>query len=80
MMVYVIQESENYTKIKMQERIRAGQSGEPIAELTKQGWIMICLGQESGLTNIYLCIYFRIYSGKRNTLHLVQISLEVWVD
>ena len=42
-----------YTKIKTQERARVGQPGEPIAELTRLGWVVISPGQESGLTNMF---------------------------
>ena len=121
--VHVILGAGDYTKIKTQERARVGQPGEPIAELTRPGWVVISPGQESGMTNMMfsktlvhdyenLCsldvlgvkeehvrqdeIMYdefknnlakvlragvkRIYSGKRNILHLIQIGLEVWVD
>ena len=50
-----------YTKIKTQERARVGQPGEPIAELTRLGWVVISPGQKSGLTNI---IFSKIYNYK----------------
>ena len=42
----------DYTKIKTKERARVGKPGEPIAELTRLGWVVISPGQESGLTNM----------------------------
>ena len=42
----------DYTKIKTQERARVGQPGEPIAELTKLGWVVISPGQETSITKI----------------------------
>ena len=50
--VHLILGAGDYTKIKTQERARVGQSGEPIAELTRLGWVVISPGQESGLTNM----------------------------
>ena len=50
--VHVILGAGDYTKIKTQERARVGQPGEPIAELTKLGWVVISPGQESGVTNM----------------------------
>ena len=35
----------DYTKIKTQERARVGQPGEPIAQLTRLGWVVISPGQ-----------------------------------
>ena len=37
--VDVLLEAGHYTKIKTQEMARVGQPGEPIAELTKLGWV-----------------------------------------
>ena len=45
--VHVILATGDYTKIKTQERARVGQPGEPIAELTKRGWVIIFQGQET---------------------------------
>ena len=42
----------DYTKIKTQERARVGQPGEPIAELTKLGWVVISPGQETSITKM----------------------------
>ena len=50
--VHVILGAGDYTKIKIQERARLGQPGEPIAELTRLGWVVVFPGQESGLTNM----------------------------
>ena len=55
----------NYTKIKTKERARVGKLGEPIAELTKLGWVVISPGEESDLTNIMfskICDYKNLYS------------------
>ena len=49
--VHVISGAGDYTKIKTQERARVGHPGEPIAELTRLGWVVISSVQESGLTN-----------------------------
>ena len=51
----------DYTKIKTKERARVGKPGEPIAELTRLGWVVISPGQKSGLTNI---IFSKIYNYK----------------
>ena len=47
--VHVILGAGDYTKIKTQERARVGQPGEPIAELTKLGWVVIFPGQETSV-------------------------------
>ena len=44
----------DYTRIKTQERSRVGLSGEPIAELTKLGWVILSPGKENASTNILL--------------------------
>ena len=44
--VHVILGAGDYTKIKTQERARVGQPGEPIAELTKLGWVVISQGKK----------------------------------
>ena len=51
--VHIILGAGDYTKIKTHERARVGQPGEPIAELTRLGWVVISPGQESGLTNMF---------------------------
>ena len=50
--VHVLLEAGDYTKIKTQEMARVGQPGEPIAELTKLGWVVISPGQETSVTKI----------------------------
>ena len=47
--VHVILGAGDYTKIKTQERAKVGQPGEPIAELTKLGWVVIFPGQETSV-------------------------------
>ena len=50
--VHVILGAGDYTKIKTQERVRGGQPGKPLVELTRLGWVVVFPGQQSGLTNI----------------------------
>ena len=50
--VHVILGAGDYTKIKTQERARVGQPGEPIAELTKFGLVVISPGQETSVTKM----------------------------
>ena len=50
--VHVILEAGDYTKLKTQERAKVGQPGEPIAELTKLGWVVISPGQETSVTKM----------------------------
>ena len=42
----------DFTKIKTQERPRIGQIGDPIAELTRLGWIIISPGKESSYSHL----------------------------
>ena len=42
----------DYTKIKMQDRLRIEQPGNPIAELTRFGWFIMSPGHESNLTHL----------------------------
>ena len=42
----------DYAKIKMQERHRIGQPGDPIAELTQFGWFIMSLVHESNLSHL----------------------------
>ena len=39
--VHIIIGVNNYTKIKTQGRSRVGLKGEPVAELTKLGWVVV---------------------------------------
>ena len=50
--VHVILGAGDYTKIKIQEKARVGQPGEPIAELTKLEWVAISPGQETSVTEM----------------------------
>ena len=50
--VHVILEVNVYTRIKTQQRPRVGLPGEPIAELTKFGWVIISPGKENASTDI----------------------------
>ena len=50
--VHVILGAGDYTKMKTQERARVGQPGEPIAELTKLGWVVISPEQETSVTKM----------------------------
>ena len=50
--VHVILGAGHYSKIKTQERARVGQPGEPIAELTKLGWVVISPGQVISVTKM----------------------------
>ena len=50
--VHVISGVNDYTRIKTQERLRVGLPGEPIAELTKLGWVILSPGKENASTNI----------------------------
>ena len=50
--VDMLLEAGHYTKIKTQEMARVGQPGEPIAELTKLGWVVISPGEETSVTKM----------------------------
>ena len=50
--VHVTLGAGDYTKVKTQERAKVGQPGEPIAELTKLGWVVISHGQEASFTKM----------------------------
>ena len=50
--VHVILGAGDYTKVKTQERAKVGQPGEPVAELTKSGWVVISHGQETFVTKM----------------------------
>ena len=52
--IYVIIGTNQYLKIKTKTPARIGNQGEPIAELTKFGWIIISPGTEQDLTSMYL--------------------------
>ena len=50
--LYVILGVNDYTRTKIQERPRAGLSGETGVELTKLGWVVLSPGKENAPTNI----------------------------
>ena len=52
--VHVILGVNDYTRIKTQKRPRLGLPVEPIAELTKLGWVTLSPGKENASTNILL--------------------------
>ena len=52
MPVHVILGVSDYTKIKMQDRLRIEQPGDPIAELTRFGWFIMSPGHESNLAHL----------------------------
>ena len=52
--IQVIIGKNQYPKIKTKTTARIGNQGEPIAELTKFGWIIMSPGTEQDLTSIYL--------------------------
>ena len=63
--IHVILGMNDYTKIKTKERPRVGLPGEPIAELTKLGWVILSSGKESASTNTcllrHLCMTMKTY-------------------
>ena len=52
--IHVIIGTNQYPKIKTKTPARIGNQGEPIAELTKFGWIIMSSGTEQDLTGMYL--------------------------
>ena len=50
--VHAILGISDYTKIKTQKRPRLGRTKEPVAELTKFGWVIVSPGQVTGVTNM----------------------------
>ena len=42
----------DYAKLKMQERPRIGQPGDPSAESTRFGWYIMSLGHESNISDL----------------------------
>ena len=62
--IHVILEASDLTKIKTKEAPRIGKIGDPIAESTKLGWIIISPGEESTYSNLLLKISaFKNYGG-----------------
>ena len=54
LLIHVIIGTNQYPKIKTKTPTRIGNQGEPIAELTKFGWIIMSPGTEQDLTSTYL--------------------------
>ena len=52
--IHVILGASDFTKIRTQERPRIGQIGDPVAELTKLGWVIMSLGKESSYSNVLI--------------------------
>ena len=49
--VHIIKRASNFAKIKMEKSPRVGKVGEPIAELTKMGWVMMFPARESDVVS-----------------------------
>ena len=49
--VHIIKRASNFAKIKMEKSPRVGKVGEPIAELTKMGWVMMSPARESDVVS-----------------------------
>jgi len=52
--VHLILGTSEYARIKTETTPKIGQSGEPIAELTRLGWTIMSPGSEPDLTNMFL--------------------------
>ena len=52
--IHVILGACDFTKIKTQERPRIGQVGDPVAELTISGWVIMSTGKDSCYSNVLL--------------------------
>ena len=52
--IHVILGASDFTKIKTQERPRIGQIDDPVAELTKLGWVIMSPVKESSYSNVLL--------------------------
>ena len=50
--IYLILGASEYTRIKVQEMPRVGQPGEPVAELTRLGWVLMSPGKEVELSKL----------------------------
>ena len=50
--IHVILGASGFTKIKTQERPQIGQISDPVAELTKLGWVIMSPGNESSYSNV----------------------------
>ena len=54
LLIHVFLGASDFTKIKTQERPRIGEIGDPVAELTKLGWVIMRLGKKSSHSNVLL--------------------------
>ena len=52
--MHMILGASDYARIKVQEMPRVGSPGEPVAELTQFGWVIISPGNEIDLNNLML--------------------------
>ena len=52
--IHVILGASDFTKIKTKEAPRIEKIGDPIADLTKSGWIIISTGKESNYSHLLL--------------------------
>ena len=52
--IYLILGIGEYAKIKISSRQKVGAPGEPVAELTKLGWILVSYGQDVDLSKMLL--------------------------
>ena len=52
LLIHVILGASGFTKIKTQERPQIGQISDPVAELTKLGWVIMSPGNESSYSNM----------------------------
>ena len=50
--IHLILGASEYTRIKVQEMPRVGQPGEPVAELTRLGWVLMSPGKEVELSKL----------------------------
>ena len=50
--VHIILGAGDFAKIKMEKSPRVGKIGEPFAELTNMGWVMISPGRESDVVTL----------------------------
>ena len=52
--IHLISGASEYIRIKVQEMPRVGQPGEPIAELTRLGWVLMSPGKEVELSKLMI--------------------------
>ena len=68
--IHMILGASEYTRIKIQEMPRIGQSGEPIAELTSLGWVVMSSGKEAALNNM---VYTRSSTDDYENLYSLDV-------